>query len=232
MRASNEHFVTCDQMKVLERRADERGLSYYQMMENAGGGAAEIIMEKAELRDPETTKSAYVFCGKGNNGGDGFVVARLMNNRGYEVFVILVDGEPKTEDAITNLALVRDLNINVLDMNENYRILKELGGYPDIIVDAIYGTGFKGNLRGNGLEAAAYINGCNESHTLITALDIPSGLGGDIVDEAEVETSSIRAHHTMTFHAMKPVHLQEFAQEYCGEIHVIDIGIDEEKLNI
>ncbi len=253
MRVGSEHFVTCGQMKVLERRADENGLSYYQMMENAGLGAAKMIMQKAAekvsenitryqgkpVAAAEESNRAYIFCGKGNNGGDGFVVARLMHDRGYDITVILVDGEPKTEDAITNLQLVRDRNIKILNMKENDRALMELDGTPNVIVDAIYGTGFKGKLESNGLKSAIYINKFGKRNgelqngdkpVLVASLDIPSGLGGDLIEEKEVETNSVRTQLTLTFHAKKPVHLQKFAEQYCGKIHVVDIGIDEEKL--
>ena len=65
---------------------------------------------------------------------------------------------------------------------------------------------------------------------MVVAIDIPSGLGGDLTDEKELETRSISAHCTVTFHAKKPVHLQKFAAPYCGKIVVADIGIDEERL--
>ena len=241
MKKNGEHFVTCGQMKVLERRADESGLSYYRMMENAGSCAASMIMEPVasyEAESMETDKKVYVFCGKGNNGGDGFVVARLLHDKGYKVTVILVDGEPKTQDAITNYGLVRVRDIRILDMAENNRALMELGEEPDIIVDAVYGTGFKGELKSNGLKAAIYINRYSKGmhgeelvpHVKIVALDIPSGLGGDVVNEKLIDTNSIRADFTVTFHAKKPVHVQKFAPKYCGEIRVADIGIDEEKL--
>lgn len=241
MKKNGEHFVTCGQMKVLERRADESGLSYYRMMENAGSCAASMIMEPVasyEAESMETDKKVYVFCGKGNNGGDGFVVARLLHDKGYKVTVILVDGEPKTQDAITNYGLVRVRDIRILDMAENNRALMELGGEPDIIVDAVYGTGFKGELKSNGLKAAIYINRYSKGmhgeelvpHVKIVALDIPSGLGGDVVNEKLIDTNSIKADLTVTFHAKKPVHVQKFAPKYCGEIRVADIGIDEEKL--
>lgn len=241
MKKNGEHFVTCGQMKLLERRADENGLSYYRMMENAGTCAASMIMEPIasyEVSADETHKRVYVFCGKGNNGGDGFVVARVLHDKGYQVTVVLVDGEPKTQDSITNLGLLRVRDIKILDMTENNRALMELKGDPDIIVDAIYGTGFKGNLKSNGLKAAIYINrytGNNSgegtaNNVLVVSLDIPSGLGGDAVNKNLIDTNSVRADFTVTFHAKKPVHVQTFAEEYCGKILVADIGIDEDKL--
>ena len=292
-----EHFVTCGEMKILEQRADKAGLSYYQMMENAGSRAAEFILCKApigdfvlsagtsgelmkvaeiveipniltngdikkrtensrntELADGTVTfaynetmcdadtrtsgKLAYIFCGKGNNGGDGFVVARLMSKAGWRVTVILVDGEPKTTDSITNFGLLAELPVSVLDMKADDRALMKLKEVPDIIVDAIYGTGFKGKLKGNGLKAAIYINKIGslaaenpeENERLIFALDIPSGLGGDLTRQRELDKAAVHADYTVTFHAKKPVHLKAFAVEYCGEIVIADIGINEEEL--
>lgn len=273
MRWKSEHFVTCGQMKVLERRADKSGLSYYQMMENAGTGAAGVIMQNAaywSASKEDTAKAAaespkaaedfydayaeesktgadtheaspqkvYIFCGKGNNGGDGFVVARIMHSRGYDVTVILVDGKPKTEDAVANFEMLKHRDIRIVDMVENARALMELGGDPDVIVDAIYGTGFRGKLEGNGLKAAIYINRYSRgeygvpsiANVMVAALDIPSGMGGDLIDEKLLDKNSVSAHFTTTFHAKKPVHLQKFAARYCGEIFIVDIGIDEEKM--
>lgn len=272
MKKNGEHFVTCGQMKLLERRADENGLSYYEMMEAAGNGAAAVIMERAaywraskeenkgayeesgkvaeptgqhiEIKAVEAAVSAekrtkvYLFCGKGNNGGDGFVVARRMHDDGYEVTVILVDGEPRTEDAHINYELLKERNIKILDMVNNDRALMELKETPDIIVDAIYGTGFKGKLKSNGLKSAIYINRYSRGDyrvrakepVLVASLDIPSGMGGDLIDKRELDTNCITADFTITFHAKKPVHVQKFAAEYCGDIYVADIGIDEEKL--
>lgn len=273
MKKNREHFVTCGQMKILERRADEDGLSYYQMMENAGTRAAEEILDRMEYRrvlqrsgearsDGEdrvaeavsvgksiespnddalnggAAERAFVFCGKGNNGGDGFVVARILSGQGYDVTVILVDGLPKTEDSIVNFELLKELPIRIMDMTVNERALMELKGAPDIIVDAIYGTGFHGKLKSNGLKSAIYINrfssgedaAVKDGRTKVFALDIPSGLGGDLTDEKELERSSVTAHYTITFHAKKPVHLQSFAAKYCGRIIVADIGIDEDRL--
>lgn len=263
-----EHFVTCGQMKILERRADENGLSYYQMMENAGTCAAEMIMakydadradnalnpEKAARQSAEGFKVAeqmtagstvhdikdkasadgtdrvLVFCGKGNNGGDGFVVARKLQEAGFEVTVILVDGEPVTEDSITNMELIRD-NIRIMNMKTDERLLLNLRVAPEIIVDAVYGTGFRGELSGNGLKAAIFINKLHETKgARVVSLDIPSGLGGDMTNIKDLDKNSVRADYTITFHARKPVHLQSFAADYCGETAVADIGIDEQRL--
>lgn len=212
-------------MKILERRADEAGLSYYQMMENAGTRAAELILShfSGSIQGAKTA----VFCGKGNNGGDGFVVARKLAEAGAEVTVILVDGFPVTEDSITNLGLIHD-QLPVLDMTKTDSPFVNLNDL-DIIADAIYGTGFHGQLRPNALKTAAFINRARE-RALICALDIPSGLGGDALRESQIDTNAVKAHYTITFHNKKPVHLQAFAKKYCGEILIADIGIDEDAL--
>jgi len=300
MKVRDEHVVTCGQMKILERRADEAGLSYYQMMENAGGRAVEIILDKVGAFEsfaapgsmvgeytsslgvkhaaksdsnadskcaaksdsnspaisalkasliPEAARGAasedvlcanrgdvFIFCGKGNNGGDGFVAARLLCEKGYDITVILVDGIPKTADAVTNFDLLRELPIAIKDMTRNSRALMELKKTPDIIIDAIYGTGFRGKLEGCGRKAAMFINSFSDSdrvrskETTVFAMDVPSGMRGDMVEETEFDSNSVKAHYTITFHAKKPVHMQDFAAKKCGAIIVADIGIDEERL--
>lgn len=265
-----EHFVTCGEMKLLERRGDEAGLSYYQMMENAGTQAAKMIRAycemtgvkpdegedlgkaaaaapleyRAEVADrhkgtgfydiPEAVEKplrVMIFCGSGNNGGDGFVVARLLANAGFQVTVVLVSGDPKTQDAGTNFQLLSDLPVSITRMDGMEEDALEQGDMPDVLVDAMFGTGFHGVMRGNALKAAEYINTCHEKHgKKVFALDIPSGLGGDQLKKKKIPCEIIKADYTITFHARKPVHMRRFAARYCGEILVADIGIDEEKL--
>ena len=265
-----EHFVTCGEMKLLERRGDEAGLSYYQMMENAGTQAAKMIRAycemtgvkpdegedlgkaaaaapleyRAEVADrhkgtgfydtPEAVEKplrVMIFCGSGNNGGDGFVVARLLANAGFQVTVVLVSGDPKTQDAGTNFQLLSDLPVSIITMDGMEEDALEQGDMPDVLVDAMFGTGFHGIMRGNGLKAAEYINNCHEKRgKKVFALDIPSGLGGDQLKKKKIPCEIIKADYTITFHARKPVHMRRFAARYCGEILVADIGIDEEKL--
>ena len=265
-----EHFVTCGEMKLLERRGDEAGLSYYQMMENAGTQAAKMIRAycemtgvkpdegedlgkaaaaapleyRAEVADrhkgtgfydtPEAVEKplrVMIFCGSGNNGGDGFVVARLLANAGFQVTVVLVSGDPKTQDARTNFQLLSDLPVSIITMDGMEEDALEQGDMPDVLVDAMFGTGFHGIMRGNALKAAEYINNCHEKHgKKVFALDIPSGLGGDQLKKKKIPCEIIKADYTITFHVRKPVHMRRFAARYCSEILVADIGIDEEKL--
>lgn len=242
-----EHFVTCGQMKLLEQRADRDGLSYYQMMENAGTQATRLIRnvcemaqiplaeseERQEEQDASKQEHVMIFCGNGNNGGDGFVVARLLAGAGYQVTVVLVKGEPKTEDARKNFELLADLPIKVASLSESEYTILEQRRTPELFVDAIFGTGFHGKMHGSALKAVLYINSCRQKHdTTVFALDIPSGLGGDQLRKVETEEQDLvlRADYTITFHARKPIHLQHFAKAYCGEILVADIGIDEKRL--
>ena len=212
--------------------------------EDLGKAAAAAPLEyRAEVADrhkgtgfydtPEAVEKplhVMIFCGSGNNGGDGFVVARLLANAGFQVTVVLVSGDPKTQDAGTNFQLLSDLPVSIITMGMEEDALEQ-GDMPDVLVDAMFGTGFHGIMRGNALKAAEYINTCHEKHgKKVFALDIPSGLGGDQLKKKKIPCEIIKADYTITFHARKPVHMRRFAARYCGEILVADIGIDEEKL--
>lgn len=209
-----KEVVTCEEMKQLEQMADAAGLSYYEMMENAGTKAAQYILDAFHYTYGKVEK-ALVLCGKGNNGGDGFVVARKFLEDGIDVSVLLVEGEPVTKDAITNYELIKD-KLPVFTPEDDYLTEEE-----DIIVDAIYGTGFHGELKP---EAEAVIRTCNDAKIYIASLDLPSGLGGDMTffDEPGY---AVWASHTVTFHAKKPVHENDMVQYLMGTIEVADIGI-------
>lgn len=208
--------VTSAQMKEIEKNADEAGLPYYQMMENAGIGAAEYI----EAEFPVSGKKVLIFCGKGNNGGDGFVAARKLHETGASVKLVLAEGEPKTEDAITNKRICDAMKLPMLGMSEADEITASIGE-ADLIVDAIYGTGFHGGLREPVRGIAAQIN---RSKALVYALDIPSGLNGDT---GEADPDTVRAEYTIAFHRLKPAHNDDRCSEFCGRIVCISIGIEE-----
>jgi NAD(P)H-hydrate epimerase len=233
--------VTCAEMKDLEKAADAAGLSFYDMMENAGTCAAGIaIFTCPSILAGGTT---YVFAGNGNNAGDGFVLARILKNKGANVKVVLISGEPKTEDAITNYKLMKKMDIEVIvGVPENIQ--------ADLIVDAMYGTGFHGELRPEGAAAVKAINAVTDAKVL--ALDIPSGLPGDVASLLPAGTASetsasgdtsgalasgdasnnksllgpcVNASTTVTFHAPKQIHHYEPAAEFLGQVIVADIGI-------
>lgn len=220
--------VSVSEMKERERLADEAGLSYYQMMENAGTAAYEVIKKEYPC-----AKSMLVVCGKGNNGGDGFVVARLAANDGIDVKVILAEGEPVTEDATTNYKKLPDVVEAITDISQlkreevatnadqiKFDVLaadnKHLRN-PDIVVDALYGTGFHGNLREKGKKACDIIN---ETNATKVALDIPSGCAADT---CEVADGAVNADITIAFDSWKKVHVSDITN--CGRCILVDIGI-------
>ena len=205
--------VTAAEMKQLEQRADAAGLSYRQMMENAGAAAARLA-----LRAVPEAKSAAIFCGRGNNGGDGFVAARHLANAGLAVRLYLVEGEPVTTDAVYNCGLARDMGLPVLALDAlNQPEQAEFLKGADLVLDGVYGTGFHGALCPAGLAAARWMN---EAPGKVLALDLPSGLEADSGIAAE---GAVQAELTVTFHAAKPCHRLAAAQ--CGRGEVADIGI-------
>ncbi|MHC1721675.1 MAG: NAD(P)H-hydrate epimerase [Aminipila sp.] len=225
--------VTCAQMKEIEQKANESGLSYYKMMENAGNSAVKVIIDKLQvIRNREDSIinkiNVVIFCGKGNNGGDGYVVARELALKGMDVTVVMADGNPKTEDAIKNTNIVLRRGIPVIDAKAYFDVIPEILQAADIVVDAIYGTGFHGVLPKNVRACTKLINEKNNKNVfsikkVVFALDIPTGLNGD---SGEPDIDTVVADYTIAFHRTKPVHNLKEAIPYCGEIVVVDIGID------
>lgn len=200
--------VTVAQMKQIEKDADANGVSYYQMMENAGTAAYHILRQRV----PDA-KQIAVIAGKGNNGGDGFVIARLAAQDGLSVTVILAEGEPVTQDAKTNYALLRSLPVEMRSIDEVYDIT------ADIVVDALYGTGFHGELRPSGQRACALMQA---SSAYLIALDLPSGLQADTGIAAG---GAVKANCTIAFDSYKQVHIAETARAFCGTVVLADIGV-------
>lgn len=211
----NEQVVTAAQMKVIEQAANESGLLFIQMMENAGRAAW------AELagRFPQPGR-LLVVAGKGNNGGDGFVMARVAAKNGWQVTVWLAEGEPQTPDAITNRELLRTLPVTVLPAEQ----------YPDprgwnAVVDALYGTGFHGALRPAGQAACGLLNQSRAAGAFLLAVDLPSGV---CADTGVAANGAVQADLTVAFDSRKPAHTAPEAAIFCGEVRLADIGIPEE----
>jgi NAD(P)H-hydrate epimerase len=205
-----------DQTREVDRRAvTEYGMSSLVLMENAGRGVADMLSEWG------ATGQVVICCGKGNNGGDGFVLARHLDLRGVSVQV-LVWAEPGelTGDAATNFGILQKagLPIEVFGKHHDERRLAHHLTDAQWAVDALLGTGAKGSPRP---PLDAVIDQLNASNAPIVAIDLPSGLD---CDTGEAATPTIRARHTCTFVAAKPGFLVPAAASYTGEVHVLDIG--------
>ena len=209
-RAMHHETVTAAEMKALEHAANENGLLYIQMMENAGRAAF------AQLRRLPGPVRLLVVAGKGNNGGDGFVMARVAAKLGWPVQLLLAEGEPKTPDAITNFALLHDLPVEILPD-------AAAAAQADAVVDALYGTGFRGALRPAGRAACELMNQQRANGAFVLAVDLPSGINADTGAVAE---GAVQADLTVTFHRAKPLHFVPESAGRCGEVVVADIGID------
>lgn len=194
-----------ESVKKIEENAALAGTSFYTMMENAGFFAVEEICKRKDVKG----KKIIVYCGSGNNGGDGYVAARLLMEKGADCFVVPF-GEPLTETA---KKAKNSYNGSFADENLNL-------DDADIIIDALFGTGLKRNLEGRYLEA---VNKINESAAYKVALDIPSGLFADSGEESPC----IKADLTVTFIAYKLCHLMFPARNFCGEIALSRIGIED-----
>jgi hydroxyethylthiazole kinase-like uncharacterized protein yjeF len=196
------------QQRALDEWAiGELGIAGVELMERAGRGLAELVMRRA----PQGPIA--VVCGKGNNGGDGFVAARLLREQGLEVLVLaLAPVEEYKGDAKINLERLPGA------APEPFKTEGLHGARA--IVDAILGTGFSGAPREPASGAIEAIN--NAGATDVIACDVPSGVNGST---GEIEAAAVRADATATFHAGKPGLWIAPGKANAGEVTVIDIGI-------
>ncbi len=208
-------IVTSKQMKQIEDKANSMQCSYLTMMENAGSQAAEYI--RRTLKQLDGLKVA-VFCGRGNNGGDGLVAARRLYQLGCHVDVILCDGVPTTPDAQTMYQQALELGIPMLTLEEGEKIIA-LMEEVDVVIDAIYGSGFRGQLDELHQAVGQLINGAIAA---VFSLDVPSGIG---CDSGEISENAVMADFTIVFDSLKPAHLLSKIIPNMGRIVVADIGI-------
>ena len=206
-------IYTAAEMREHEQMAVDKGTTFEQLMENAGRAAAADLLQ----RRPQAGR-VLIVCGKGNNGGDGLVMARILQAHGWRADILFAAGEKLSELAELNRSRLQGLDgIGLIAAEDLAGRLKT--GY-DVIIEGIFGTGFGGRLPAN---IAAICRLLNQSDGLKVALDIPTGLN---CDTGEADADTFRADLTYTFAAYKPAHLGGSGKTYCGEIVCLDIGID------
>ena len=188
-----------------------------------------VLMERASLEvfnvchkylSENNGKNAVVVCGTGNNGGDGFAVARMLYMKGYSVSVVIGGDSGKIKgDALINYDIVKKLNINIITEKEKW---EKAIIHSHIVVDAIFGTGFSGSPRE---PYAGIIDFINKNAKYVVSVDVPSGAD---CDKGVISGSCIKAHETVTF-VMEKVGMVFYpVKEYCGKITIGDIGMPKE----
>lgn len=200
-------------MRALEKQAVQAGGGYPELMENAGQAAAQQLRERAP------GAQIAILCGKGNNGGDGFVAARHLVEYGAQVCIILVQGPPATELAQQMYFEMDSTAITVLDWQQEPEQGKAKLYAADFVIDAIYGIGFRGTLPESLFPLLDAVDACG---ALVLALDLPSGVS---CDTGEIPGRCVRAAETVTFTAAKPAHLIQPGRSFCGKVTVVPVGI-------
>lgn len=192
------------------------------LMENAGRSCAEYIIQR--FKSSRETK-VCIFCGTGNNGGDGYVIARHLNNAGFKTAVVICGDKTKIKgDARINLDIIEKLGVMISELDicsDNvFQQVRKFTTSCDMVVDALLGTGLKGQLSS---ECAQLITCLNACECPIMAVDIPSGLDCDTGLPLPV---CIEAELTVTFVAVKKGFVLPEAVKATGRIFIASIGVD------
>lgn len=211
-------LLSSAQMKDLDARTiKDFGLPARVLMETAGKACAEIILNHypSQLDGP-----VCVLCGSGNNGGDGAVIARWLFNWGCEVNILRVGKGSPSPETTANLELCRKLGVPIIEISasNNLSLAKSFLESSSLVIDAIFGIGFKGELKPWLDELFGLIN----SYAAFTvSVDVPSGLDAD----TGFGLNPVYAEATIAIDSMKTGHITGIGREACGEVHLVDIGI-------
>ncbi len=214
------YIVTAKQMQTLDRRTiDEFGIPGRVLMENAGRGATRVFLDRIYGKGPG---KVGVLAGRGNNGGDGFVMARYLAQKGIDVTVFLLSSANKVRgDALENLKLLEGSHVPVVEIPDQARLADRQSGMRHIAywIDAVFGTGLNSDVKGFFRQVIEFINQLKKP---VFAVDIPSGLNADTGQPCG---TCIRAAATATFAYAKIGHVVYPGAQHCGSVAVVDIGI-------
>jgi NAD(P)H-hydrate epimerase len=211
--------ITAEEMKKVDKAAiDEFGIPSLILMENAGRGAADIAYNM--LLDKKD--KVVCVCGKGNNGGDGFVCARHLINKGINIVIFLTCKRDQLKgDAKINFSILEKMNASVYELakKDDFKNLENEIINSGLVIDAIFGIGITGNIRDS---YSRLIQTINENKKKALAIDLPSGLDAT---EGNVLGVCVKADKTATFAAVKTGLVKNQGPSFCGEVIVVDISI-------
>ncbi|NIJ42663.1 NAD(P)H-hydrate epimerase [Parvibaculum indicum] len=204
-------LLTVEEMGRADRLTIEGGKPGIVLMENAGRGVAEAAVahfEKAPVS---------VLCGPGNNGGDGFIAARLLRDWGWQVTVFLMGARESLKGDAAEAAHRWAGPV--------YPLTADAAKSASLVIDAIFGAGLSRDVEGTPADIVRHVT---EEGIPVLAVDVPSGIDGDT---GLVRGAAFRAAHTVTFFRAKPGHRLLPGRAHCGEVHVVDIGIEDKVLD-
>jgi len=223
---------TRETSRELDRLATARyGIPSIVLMENAARHVADVAVDGLEeVKDPRV----LVVCGPGKNGGDGLAAARHLHNAGMRVAILLsspADAPINSDDARTNFDIIQRMHLPLMRPNGDdnaetivARLIERFGS-PDLVIDALLGTGLSRDLDGPLKALVQAVNTLGDEGALVLSVDIPSGLDADT---GEVRGAAVRAGVTVSFAGLKAGFLVLEAQPYLGEVIVADIGAPRE----
>lgn len=218
-------LLTSDEMKQVEQYTAKFGMTYQRMMENAGAACARNIRNEVE-KEGTVGRNVAVVCGKGNNGGDGFVVARKLSENGYKVCVIMAMGYPSGQESTYMYKMVLDMMIPVVWYDADRAKAVQTIRKADIVVDAVFGFSFYGSIDEN---ISCLLNEMSAARGMKFAIDVPSGV---YCNSGYNDPNSFRADFTIAISALKPAHIVRPAADCCGDIIIANIGIPEESYKL
>ena len=214
-------LVTAKEMKALDVQAqNDYAMPGILLMDNAAQAVAEAVHEALTALEGERV---VIFCGGGNNGGDGLGAARWLQSYGVSVRAFIVGAalDAVQGDAALELAMFTKAGgrVEALSTEDDWVLAELAASKADVLVDALLGTGFHGELEGDVLRACELLN---KSEKYILAVDVPTGVNAD---NGAVSENAVRADHTVTMALVKTGLLLYPGREYCGDIELADISM-------
>jgi NAD(P)H-hydrate epimerase len=230
MAFKEQKIISASDMKALDQNTmSVYGIPGIILMENAGSAVADAtiaVLAKEYPGEDILLKHILVVAGGGNNGGDGFVAARHLHNRGFNVKILLVGEVAQLKgDALVNWGIITSMNLHAYQVsNVSPEQVRSLIDGCDCIIDAIFGIGLDKVVTGM---THRFISQINERGVPVIAVDIPSGLNADTGEERGI---AVKAHTTVTMGAIKSGLVADHAKPFVGEIIVAEISIPRELL--